>query len=130
MEPRPSHSGGSLSANAGAALAALISARGTSVWARRSIRLLGEAGVWQIGEPASGAAAVARAPASVAMFAVNSIAKAVPPRAAAPAETSSLCDRVNVAMLLLQRRAEKKICRIRDFDGLHGAGQGNRNADQ
>jgi hypothetical protein len=59
------------------------------------------AGVWQTGTsgPKNGgdmSTAVARAPAT--MFPASSIASAVPPSAAAPTETSSLCDRVNVAM--------------------------------
>src|SRR5216683_7935052 len=105
MEPRPDHSGGSVSANADAELAALISARGTSVCARRSI-MFGKpvaAGVWQTGKsgPKKGgemSAAVARAPARVTMFPASSIVSAAPPSAAAPAETNSLCDLVNVAM--------------------------------
>ena len=69
MEPRPAHSGGSVSANAGAELAALIGARGTSVCVRRSIMFGAPvaAGVWQI-EPTNdadmsdgGCARVARA---------------------------------------------------------------------
>src|SRR5438046_4868020 len=62
------------------------------------------AGVWQIGTsgPANGtdmSTAVARASASVTTLPASSAASAVPPRAAALTETSSLCDRVNVAML-------------------------------
>ena len=105
MEPSPSHSGGSVSANAGAELAALISARGTSVCARRSI-MFGKpvaAGVWQTGKsgPTKGgdmSRAVAPAPVRATMFPPSSVSSPAPPSAAAPAETSSLCDRVNVAM--------------------------------
>src|SRR5258705_2699523 len=105
MEPRPVHSGGSASANAGAELAALISARGTSVCARRSITF-GEpvaAGAWQTGKSAPAndgdmSAAVWPAPPRVTMFPASSVARAAPPRAAVAAETSRLCDRVNVAM--------------------------------
>jgi hypothetical protein len=105
MEPRPDHSGGSVSANADAELAALISARGTSVCARRSI-MFGKpvaAGVWQTGKsgPKKGGemfAAVARAPARVTTFPASRIISAAPPSAAAAAETNSLCDLVNVAM--------------------------------
>src|SRR4051812_18682007 len=51
MEPRPPHNGGSVSAKAGVELAALISARGTSVCARRSsMGALPAVGVWQIGK--------------------------------------------------------------------------------
>jgi hypothetical protein len=94
-----------VSANADAEPAALISARGTSVCARRSI-MFGKpvaAGVWQIGKsgPKKGgemSAAVARAPARVTMFPAGWTISAAPPSAAAPAETNSLCDLVNVAM--------------------------------
>src|SRR4029077_2090371 len=119
MEPRPGHSGGSVSANAGAELAALISARGTSDCARRSI-MFGTpvaAGVWQtetFGPKKGGdvSTAVARAPASVTMFPASGITSAAPPSAAAPTETSSLCDRVNVAIAVLQNRAEEKSAEI------------------
>src|SRR5437879_1190634 len=103
MEPRPAHSGGSVSANAGAELAALISALGTSVFARRSI-MFGKpvaAGVWQTGKsgPTNGGdMSTALAPARVTMFPASSVTSAAPPSAAAPAETSSFCDRANVAM--------------------------------
>src|SRR6266404_1843241 len=103
MEPRPAHSGGSVSAKAGAELAALISTRGTSVFARRSI-MFGKpvaAGVWQTGKsgPTNGGdMSTAVAPARVTMFPASSVTSAAPPSAAAPAETSSFCDRVNVAM--------------------------------
>jgi hypothetical protein len=94
-----------VSANAGALLAALISARGTSVCARRSI-VLGwkvAGGVLQTGisAPASGSdmpAAAESASARVAMLLASSVANAVPASAAAPAQTSSLGDRVDVAM--------------------------------
>jgi hypothetical protein len=61
------------------------------------------AGVWQIGKsaPTNGAdmsTVVAPAPARVTMFPTSKVASAVPPSAAAPAETNSLCDLVNVAM--------------------------------
>src|SRR6266403_1086382 len=106
MEPRPAHSGGSESSNAGAELAALISARGTSVCVRRSITF-GKpvvAGVWQTGKsgPTNGSdmsVAGAPAPARVMMFPACSVASAAPPSAAAPAETSSRWDRVIAAML-------------------------------
>src|SRR5258706_7139718 len=106
MEPRSAHSGGSESSNAGAELAALISARGTSVCVRRSITF-GKpvvAGVWQTGKSgrtngSDMSVAVAPAPARVMMFPACSVASAAPPSAAAPAERSSRCDRVNVAML-------------------------------
>src|SRR3954468_24233931 len=116
MEPRPDHSGGSVSANAGAEPAALISARGTSVCARRSI-MFGvpvAAGVWQTGKsgPKKGgemSTAVACAPARVTMFPASRVASAAPPSAAAPAETKSFCDLVNVAMCVLQNRAEENL---------------------
>src|SRR5258705_169526 len=103
MEPRPAHNGGSVSANAGAELAALISARGTSVWTRRSImfREPVASGVWQTrksGPNGDGSTAVALAPARVTMLPASSVASAAPPSAAAPAENISLCDRVTVAM--------------------------------
>src|ERR1700730_3728500 len=105
MEPRPVHSGGSFSAKAGAELAALIAARGTWVCARRGI-MLGKpvaAGVWQTEKsgPTNGgdmSTAVAPAPARVTMFPASSVTRAAPPTAAAPAETSSRCDCVNLAM--------------------------------
>src|SRR5258708_1710487 len=85
MGPRPVHSGGSVSANAGAEPAALISARGTSVCARRSITFGGPvtAGVWQTGKSAPAndgdiSAAVAAAPARVTMLPASSVASAVP----------------------------------------------------
>src|SRR4029079_17122508 len=105
MEPRPPHSGGSVSANAGAELAALISARGTSVCARRNIMFAKPvaAGVLQIGKSALSnggdmSAAVGPAPAMLTMLPTSSVVSVAPPSTAAPAETNSLCDRVNVAM--------------------------------
>jgi hypothetical protein len=78
------------------------------------------AGVWQIGKsgPTNGAdmsTAVAPAPARVTMFPTSKVASAVPPSAAAPAETNSLCDLVNVAMSY--SKIGGKICRIRDPTG-------------
>jgi len=128
MEPRPAHSGGSVSANAGAELAALISARGTSVWTRRSImfREPVAAGVWQTGKsgPTNGgdvSRAVAPAPARVTMFPASSVASAAPPSAAAPAETSRLCDRVNVAMSSSKIGPRKNLPNLRS-NGSHRAG--------
>src|SRR6478752_7147113 len=102
MGPRPDHSGGSVSANAGAELAALISARGTSVCAKRSI-IFGwpvAAAVVQTGVsgPANGDDASWSAFARLAMLPASSVANAVPANAETPAETSSLCARVDVAM--------------------------------
>src|SRR5215470_3933073 len=106
IEPRPAHIGGSVSANAGVGRAALISARGTSVCARRSIRFGNPdaAGVWQTGKsttPNAGeaSAAVALASAIVKTFPVSITSSVTPPRAATAVETSSPCDRVSVAML-------------------------------
>src|SRR5436190_14505704 len=105
MEPRLFHSGGSVSAKSGAEPAALISARGTSVCARRR-NMFGEppaTGERQTGisgaENGSDVSEAAK-PASArgTMLLVISAANAVPARAAALAETSSLCDRVDVAM--------------------------------
>jgi hypothetical protein len=94
-----------VSANAGVGRAALISARGTSVCARRSITFVNPdaAGVWQIGKSTppnadamSGAAALASA--MVKSFRASSVSSVAPPSAATAAEASSLCDRVNVAI--------------------------------
>jgi hypothetical protein len=61
------------------------------------------AGVLQIEKsaPSNGgdmSMAVAPAPAMVTTFPASSVTSAAPPSAAAPVETSNLCDRVNVAM--------------------------------
>src|SRR5215475_10702521 len=113
MEPRPLHSGGSVSANAGAELAALISARGASVWARRSIICGGPAApaAPQIGLSGSASdsemsVAVDPASAKVAMLLASKVANAVPASAAAAAETSSLCDCVDVVMSYSLNRAQ------------------------
>jgi hypothetical protein len=99
-----------VSANAGAVPAALISARGTSVCARRSI-MFGwpvVAGVVQTGISgpvnSTDASAAESAFARLAMLLASGVASAVPASAAAPAETSSLCDRVDVAMSYSQNR--------------------------
>jgi hypothetical protein len=72
------------------------------------------AGVWQTGtsgpKKVEMSAEVARAPAT--MFPASSIASAVPPSAAAPTETSSPCDRMNVAMSCSKIGWTKKIGRI------------------
>src|SRR5258708_28540749 len=123
MGQRPVHRGGWVSANAGAERAALISARGTSVCARRSITFgeLVAAGVWQTGKSAPAndgdmSAAVAPAPARVTMLPASSVASAAPPSAAVAAETSRLCDRVNVAMSSSKigpgKSAESRIQRV------------------
>jgi hypothetical protein len=72
------------------------------------------AGVWQTGKsgPTNGgdmSKAVARAPAREMMFPAAKVASAAPPSAAAPAETNSLCDLVNVAMCVLQNRTEENL---------------------
>src|SRR2546423_15564493 len=95
MEPRPGHSGGSVSTNAGAELAALISARGTSVCAKRSVMFDDPvaAGVWQTRKsgPTNGgdmSTAVAPAPASGKMVPARSGTGAAPPSGPAPPGTS------------------------------------------
>src|SRR6476619_3756617 len=106
MEPIPSHNGGSVYAKAGADVATLISARGTSVCASRS-SMLGTpiaAGVWQIGKsgPLNGdeeaLAAVAPASATVTRLPVSNISSTEPPSAAAPTDARNFCDGVNAAM--------------------------------
>src|SRR5258708_27651812 len=94
MEPRPDHSGGSVSANADAEPAALISARGTSVCARRSI-MFGKpvaAGVWQTGKSGptkvgETSAAVERPPGRGAVMTTPHVLRRTPPRAAGPPGT-------------------------------------------
>src|SRR5215470_7390472 len=115
MEPRPLHSGGSLSANAGAELAALISARGTSVWARRSIIFGGppaaaapQIGMSGLANDSDMSAAADPPSAKVAMLLASKVAKAVPASAAAVAETRSLCDCVDVAMSYSSNRAQDR----------------------
>src|SRR5260370_42253035 len=94
MEPRPAHSGGSVSANAGAELAALISARGTSVFARRSI-MFGKpvaAGVWQTGKsgPTNGGdMSTAGGPPRGTVVPASRGTQSAPPNGAAPAGTHS-----------------------------------------
>jgi hypothetical protein len=80
------------------------------------------AGVWQTGKsgPTNGcdtSMAVALAPATVKTLPVSSVSSAAPPpSAAAPAETSSLCDRVNVAMssskIGQRKKSESEIQRV------------------
>ncbi len=103
----------------GAEPAALISARGTSVWARRSIMLGAPVatGVRQTGISKGAATSTAVAPARVMMFPASKVANAVTPSAAVAVAASSFCDCVNVAMCQLQNQAEEKICQIRDATG-------------
>src|SRR5919109_1030067 len=103
MDPRPSHSGGSVSANAGADEAALISARGTSVCARRSImpgRPLAPAVLQSATSGSAREMSLALAPASarVAILYASSAANEVPARAAAPVEASSVRECLEMAM--------------------------------
>jgi hypothetical protein len=95
-----------VSANAGVGRAALISAGGTSVCARRSITFGNPDAVevWQIGKsatPKAGdmSAAVALVSAMVEKSPASTGSSVTPPSAAAAAEASSFCDRVNVAIL-------------------------------
>src|SRR5215467_1232878 len=122
MEPRPAHSGGSASANAVAERAARISARGTSVCARRSI-IFGKPGlaaVWQIGKSGStsGGISPALAPASarIKAFPASSVSSPAQPSAVAPAETNSLWDSANVVMssskIGRRKSAESQIQRL------------------
>src|SRR5262249_14022427 len=113
MDPRPPQSGGSVSANAGAELAALISARGTSVWARRSIIFGGtlaaaapQIGMSGLANDSASSAAADLPSAKVAMLLASKVANAVPASAAAAADTSSLCDCVDVVMSYSSNRAQ------------------------
>src|SRR5689334_19662627 len=113
MDPRPVHKGGSVSANAGAELAALISARGTSVCTRRNT-MFGwpfAAGVRQSGISAGSEASAAAVSglARVMTLVASSVASAVPANAETPVETSSLCDREDVAMSSSQNRTQTQL---------------------
>jgi hypothetical protein len=77
-----------------------------------------EAGVWQTGKfgPTNGddvSTAVVPAPARVKTFPVSSVRSAVPPNATAPTETSSRCDRVNVAISPSKISRRKKSVEVR-----------------
>jgi hypothetical protein len=103
-----------VSANAGVGRAALISARGTSVCARRS-NAFGNpdaAGVWQIGKSTTpnASGAVVLASAMVKTFPAATVSSVAPPSAVAAAETRSLCDRVHVA--ISSSKIKRKIRRI------------------
>ncbi len=89
-------------AKSGAAVAALISARGTSVCASRNIMRGGPfAAAPQIGVSVLASdmsAAAGPASARMVMPPASNVANAVPANAAALTEASSVCDCVDVAM--------------------------------
>src|SRR5262245_25394167 len=116
MEPRPSQSGGSLSANSGAGMAAFISVGGTSVRAcarRSSVPVRpGVTRVWQIGKSAldvAGATVALAAPISTPPPA-SMILSASEPRETPPtmiAVVENRASRERCVMIALQASARR-----------------------